>query len=72
MELAIGYHAANNLFAALMITTDWQVFQTDAVFIDTTPPQVGWETIIGILVILPLLFFLFKQKFNWGKLNLED
>jgi membrane protease YdiL (CAAX protease family) len=72
MELAIGYHAANNLFAALMITTNWQVFQTDAVFIDTTPPQVGWETIIGILVILPLLFFLFKQKFNWGKLTLEN
>jgi membrane protease YdiL (CAAX protease family) len=72
MELAIGYHAANNLFAALLITTNWQVFQTDAVFIDNTPPQIGWETIIGILVILPLLFFLFKRKYNWGNLELKD
>ncbi len=72
MELAIGYHAANNLFAALLITTNWQVFQTDAVFIDNTPPQIGCETIIGILVILPLLFFLFKRKYNWGNLELKD
>jgi len=72
MELAIGYHAANNLFAALMITSNWQVFQTDAVFIDTTPPQIGWDTIVGILVVLPFLFLIFKQKFQWGKLKLED
>ena len=72
MELSIGYHAANNLFAALLITTNWQVFQTDAVFIDNTPPQIGWETTVGILVILPLLFFLFKRKYKWGNLELKD
>jgi len=72
MELAIGYHAANNLFAALMITTNWQVFQTDAVFIDNNQPQIGWETIVGILVILPFLFFLFKRKYKWGNLELKD
>lgn len=72
MELAIGYHAANNLFAALMITTNWQVFQTDALFIDNTPPQVGWETVVGIFVILPLLFFFFKRKYNWGSLSFKN
>jgi hypothetical protein len=72
MELSIGYHAANNLFAALMITTNWQVFQTDALFIDNTPPQVGWDTIVGILVILPLLFFLFKRKYKWGSLEFQN
>jgi len=66
MELAIGYHAANNLFAALFITTNWQVFQTDAVFIDFSSPSVGWDTIIGILIILPLLFIIFKRKYNWN------
>jgi hypothetical protein len=55
-----------------MITTNWQVFQTDAVFIDNTPPQIGWDTIVGILVILPLLFFLFKRKYKWGNLSLKD
>lgn len=72
MELAIGYHAANNLFAALMITTNWQVFQTDALFIDNTPPQVGWETVVGIFVILPFLFFFFKRKYNWGSLSFKN
>lgn len=72
MELAIGYHAANNLFAALMITTNWQVFQTDALFIDNTPPQVGWETVVGIFVILPFLFFFFKRRYNWGSLSLKN
>jgi len=72
MELAIGYHAANNLFAALMITTNWQVFQTDAVYIDNSPPQIGWDTVVGILVILPFLFLLFKRKFKWGKLTLNE
>lgn len=72
MELSIGYHAANNLFAALMITTNWQVFQTDALFIDNTPPQVGWDTIVGILVILPLLFILFKRKYKWGILSFKN
>lgn len=72
MELAIGYHAANNLFAALMITTNWQVFQTDALFIDNTPPQVGWETVVGIFVILPFLFFFFKRQYNWGSLSFKN
>jgi membrane protease YdiL (CAAX protease family) len=72
IELSIGYHAANNLFAALMITTNWQVFQTDALFIDNTPPQVGWDTIIGILVILPFLFLLFKYKYQWKSLSLKN
>jgi membrane protease YdiL (CAAX protease family) len=72
MELAIGYHAANNLFAALMITTNWQVFQTDAFFIDNTPPQIGWETVVGIFVILPFLFIFFKRKYNWGSLSFKN
>ena len=27
LELAIGFHAANNLFAALLVTADWTVFK---------------------------------------------
>ena len=41
IELALGYHAANNIFAVLMITNDWQAFQTDAVFLDTSNPGNG-------------------------------
>ncbi|NCA21339.1 MAG: CPBP family intramembrane metalloprotease [Crocinitomicaceae bacterium] len=65
MELALGYHAANNIFAAIMVTNNWQAFQTDALFLDKTPPGIGWDTILGILIVLPTLFFIFKWKYKW-------
>ena len=43
-ELALGLHAANNVLAAIYVTTDWTVFQTDALYIDTSEPSLGWET----------------------------
>lgn len=69
IELALGYHAANNIFAVLLITSDWQAFQTDAVFLDTANPGNGLESLIGILVILPLLFFIFYKKYKWHSLK---
>jgi uncharacterized protein len=69
IELALGYHAANNIFAALMVTNNWQAFQTDAVFMDNADPGNGLETIIGVLVILPLIFFIFYKKYKWHSLK---
>jgi len=69
IELALGYHAANNVFAALMITNNWQAFQTDAVFMDNADPGMGLDTIIGILFILPLVFFIFYKKYKWHSLK---
>ncbi len=39
IELSTGFHFANNLFAALIVSKNWQVFQTDALFIDNNPPS---------------------------------
>ncbi len=69
IELALGYHAANNIFAVLMITNDWQAFQTDAVFLDTSNPGNGLESLIGLLVVLPLLFFILYKKYKWHSLK---
>ena len=69
IELALGYHAANNVFAALMITNNWQAFQTDAVFMDNADPGNGLDTIFGILFILPLVFFIFYKKYKWHSLK---
>ena len=69
IELALGYHAANNVFAALMITNNWQAFQTDAVFMDNSDPGMGLDTIFGILFILPLVFFIFYKKYKWHSLK---
>ena len=32
MELALGFHAGNNLLIALLVTADWTVFQTSSIF----------------------------------------
>ena len=67
LELGMGYHAANNIFAALIITNDWQAFQTDALLIDYSPPSFGWDIIISLLVIHPLLFVFFSKVYKWKK-----
>lgn len=69
MELAIGYHAANNIFAAIVVTNDWQAFQTDALFLDTSQPGFAWDVIIGMFVVLPFLFYVFSKKYNWQSLK---
>lgn len=69
MELAIGYHAANNIFAAIVVTNDWQAFQTDALFLDTSQPGFAWDVILGIIVVLPFIFYVFSKKYNWQSLK---
>ncbi len=66
IELSIGYHAANNIFAALIVTTNWQVFQTDALWIDTTPPVIGWDMGLTLFIWQPVLFLFFNWKYKWG------
>ncbi len=64
-ELSLGMHAANNIVAAFFVTTDWTVFQTEALFIDTSEPSVGWEMFFPVLVVYPLLLFVFSKKYGW-------
>jgi membrane protease YdiL (CAAX protease family) len=80
MELALGFHAANNLIAALLITSDWSAFQTESILKDNSEPSAGLEVLIPVFVIFPLLFFLFSKKYKWtdwkekltGKINIVE
>ncbi|WP_299157302.1 CPBP family intramembrane glutamic endopeptidase [uncultured Tenacibaculum sp.] len=65
-ELALGLHAINNIVAAFLVTTDWTVFQTDALFIDTSEPSVGIEMFLPVFVLYPLMLVLFSKKYGWG------
>ncbi len=67
LELGMGYHAANNLFAAVILTNDWQVFHTDALFIDTAPPSFGWENILTLAIIQPIFLLIFGKIYKWKK-----
>lgn len=64
-ELALGFHAANNIVAAVFVTTNWTVFQTDALLVDTSEPSVGWEMFVPVLILYPLVLFIFSTKYGW-------
>ena len=64
-ELALGLHASNNIVAAFLVTTDWMVFRTDALYIDTSEPAVGSEMFVGVFILYPILLFVFSKKYGW-------
>tara|TARA_R110000868_G_scaffold57476_7_gene177450 strand:- start:9702 stop:10640 length:939 start_codon:yes stop_codon:yes gene_type:complete len=65
MELALGFHAANNLISALLVTSDWSAFQTNSIFKDISEPKAGMDVILPVIVIYPLLLYIFSRKYNW-------
>lgn len=66
LELAMGYHMMNNLFATIVVTNDWQAFRTDALFMDTSPPVFGWDSLLSLVFIQPLLLFIFSKRYKWA------
>ncbi len=65
LELSLGFHAANNLVGALLITSDWSAFQTNSILKDISEPEVGFEIILPVVIIFPILLFIFSKKYNW-------
>lgn len=65
LELALGFHAANNLVTALLVTASWTAFQTESLLIDNSEPLLGMELIITFVVIYPLLAIIFAKKYKW-------
>jgi hypothetical protein len=65
MELSLGFHAANNLIGALLITSDWSVFQTHSIFKDMSEPSAGFDVILPIVVVYPILLLIFSKKYGW-------
>ena len=80
MELALGFHAANNLVSALLVTSDWSAFQTHSIFKDISEPQAGLDVILPVIVIYPILLYIFSSKYNWtdwkekltGKIKMQE
>ncbi|MFA7444621.1 MAG: CPBP family intramembrane glutamic endopeptidase [Flavobacteriaceae bacterium] len=71
LELALGFHFANNFVAATLITSEISALQTDAVFKYTGEMDMTTmfsETVISMLIVYPLLLFIFwkKYKFRWN------
>lgn len=69
LELTIGFHFANNLFAALIVTSDWQVFQTDALFLDTNPPAFTWVDFITAFGGQVIFFLMCWKVYKWSSIG---
>ena len=65
LELALGFHAANNLIAALLLTADWTVFQTESILIDISEPSLGITDWITPFIVFPILLAVFARKYSW-------
>lgn len=66
MELALGAHAANNLFLSIFITEKSAVFQTDALFYVSELALDFSALIMAIAINIIFIILLHrKYKFNW-------
>ena len=72
LELALGFHAANNLFTALLVTADWTAFQTNSVFKDISDPETAGflEIFMPVFIVFPILVLIFAKKYKW--INWKD
>ncbi|AXT19881.1 CPBP family intramembrane metalloprotease [Flavobacteriaceae bacterium AU392] len=68
LELALGFHAANNLFTALLVTADWTAFQTHSILKDVSEPEAAgiMDTFFPVFVIFPIVLFIFAKKYKWN------
>jgi membrane protease YdiL (CAAX protease family) len=65
IELALGFHLANNFIGALLVTSDWSLFQTYAVFKNVSNPSVVLDVLLPVFIIFPILLVLFAQRYGW-------
>jgi hypothetical protein len=65
MELSLGFHAANNLVGALLVTTDWSAFQTHSILKDVSEPNAGMDIVIPLIIVYPILLLIFSKLYGW-------
>ena len=65
LELALGWHFANNFSAALLVSADWSVLQTDSIFRYTAEPQISSEIFISSL-FFSIIIYHFSVKYKWS------
>ncbi len=66
IELSLGFHAANNLVTALLVTSTWTVFQTESILIDVSEPNLFNEIVFSLLILYPLFLIVMYKRYNWN------
>ena len=66
MELALGFHAANNLIGCLLVTTDWSALQTHSILKDISEPTASFDIILPVIIIYPIILVILSKKYAWS------
>ena len=65
LELALGFHAGNNLVGALLVTADWTAFETNSVLKDVSEPSAGWDILLPVIIVYPIFILLMAKTYRW-------
>lgn len=67
LELSLGFHAANNLFTALLVTANWTAFQTHSILKDVSDASEAGlgEIFFPTFIVFPILLLIFSIKYKW-------
>ncbi|MFK5983053.1 MAG: type II CAAX endopeptidase family protein [Flavobacteriaceae bacterium] len=65
LELSLGFHAGTNLIIALLVTSDWTVFQTNSILLDLSEPSTGFEVVMPVFIIYPIFLAIMAWKYKW-------
>lgn len=67
LELALGFHAANNLFTALLVTADWTAFQTHSILKDTSEPTGAAfaDIFMPVFIVFPIILLILGRVYGW-------
>ncbi len=66
LELSMGFHAANNLITALLVTADWTAFQTESILISLAEPGATFEVLFPVLVVYPIYIIILAKVYKWN------
>tara|TARA_R100000353_G_scaffold153008_2_gene111540 strand:- start:201356 stop:202528 length:1173 start_codon:yes stop_codon:yes gene_type:complete len=69
MELALGFHAGNNLISVLLVTADWTVFQSNSILKDISEPSAGFDVVAPVLIIYPIFLLIMAYRYKWNNWN---
>lgn len=65
MELALGFHVANNVLSSLLVTADWSALQTHSMLKDVSEPNAGFQILFPVFVVYPILLVIFANRYQW-------
>ncbi len=69
LELSLAFHIFNNLFGAFIVSSDWQAFHTEALFMDHRGPGSLIFQLGSALVLFAGIYFVLSKKFKWKPLT---